>query len=60
MSKFKFKIGAPVGLVLSGEMGIVIGQAKYAERPPLYYVRFKAADGRQCECWWGAEALMPG
>jgi len=57
MSAFKFEIGAAVKLALSGETGSVIGRSEYQAMPPQYFVRYVAADGRQAEGWFEAEAL---
>lgn len=57
MNKFQFEIGADVALSMSGEQGQVIGRAEYAHQPPQYFVRYVAADGRQCEGWFEAQAL---
>lgn len=52
-----FGINTAVEMALSGERGIIIGVAEFAESPMQYYVRFVAADGRQCEGWFNREAL---
>lgn len=57
MSKFQFEIGAAVALSMSDEKGQVIGRAEYANQPPQYWVRYVAADGRQCEAWFDSEAI---
>ena len=53
----KFALKQVVKLVESGEVGTIIGRAEYATSEPSYYVRYKAADGRQVECWWGETAI---
>lgn len=50
-------LGDKVKLALSDERGLVIGVAVYSEQPKSYLVRYKAGDGRQCECWWNYNAL---
>lgn len=57
MEGLKFKLGDKVKLVASEEQGEVIGRAEYLTTEPGYYVRYRAADGRQCECWWGESAI---
>lgn len=57
MSKVTFKIGDAVALAMSGESGKVIGKAEYESWPDSFMVRYVAADGRQCEGWFDAEAL---
>lgn len=55
--ELKFSLKQVVKLVESGEVGTIIGRAEYATSEPSYYVRYKAADGRQVECWWGETAI---
>jgi hypothetical protein len=56
---FEFELNQAVQISVSGEQGIVLGRAEYAETPvPQYFVRFKAADGRACEAWWSEKALQ--
>lgn len=57
MNDFRFGLQQLVRLTLSGEAGLVIGRAEYATGENTYYVRYKAADGRQVEHWWGESAL---
>lgn len=57
MKNWKFDLGNGVRLSMSNEKGVVIGRAEYSENSDQYLVRYKAADGRQTECWWGGEAL---
>lgn len=57
MGPFAFNIGQRVELAESGERGTVIGRAEYQDQPPLYLVRYRAADGRQTEAWWAVSAL---
>lgn len=55
--KFEFSIGQHVTLAASKEKGRVIGRAKYETGLRQYLVRYVAADGRQEEAWFGADAL---
>ncbi len=55
--KFAFDLNQNVKLKLSEERGVIIGRGEYTERPPCYMVRYVAADGRQVEDWWNADAL---
>lgn len=57
MGSFKFDIGQAVELAMSGERGVVVVRAEYDANERSYYVRYKAADGRQVESWWGQSAL---
>lgn len=57
--KFRFELGASVQLACSLEEGQVIGRAEYLNSgEPQYQVRYRAADGRQVEAWWGDSALV--
>ena len=53
----KFELGCAVVIVASGEKGEVIGRAEYLKGEDSYLVRYKAADGRAVEAWWGESAL---
>lgn len=57
MNKFKYELYQPVGLIKSDEVGTVEGRAEYTSSEPQYYVRYKAADGRQVEAWWTESAI---
>jgi hypothetical protein len=59
VTKPKYGCATVVRLVLSNEAGVIIGRAEYLESEPSYYVRYKAADGRQVEAWWGESAIVP-
>lgn len=50
-------IGDTVAITCSGETGIVIGIAVYAESKADALVRYQAADGRAVESWWKFSAL---
>lgn len=54
---FANEIGHPVQLCFTEEMGEVIGRAEYANGENTYLVRYRAADGRMVEIWWGESAL---
>lgn len=46
-----------VRLVESGETGTVIGRADFVSAQNSYLIRYRAADGRQVEDWWGEDAI---
>ncbi|MFT4118705.1 hypothetical protein [Bradyrhizobium sp.] len=58
MNQWEFSLGEDVHLSMSSERGQVIGRAEYSDLPASYYVRYVAADGRQCESWFNASALV--
>jgi len=41
----------------SGENGEVIARAQYATSEDTYLLRYKSADGRAVEAWWGESAI---
>lgn len=55
----KYELNQIVVLSQSKEQGVVVGRAEYAAAEPSYLIRYKAADGRQVEAWWGESALQP-
>lgn len=57
MKSFKFNLNAHVSIAASGEAGEVVARAEYAAAENGYLVRYKAADGRAVEAWWGESAL---
>lgn len=57
MSQFKFELKQELKIEASGETGAVLGRAEYATSENQYYIRYKAADGRAVEAWWGESAL---
>jgi hypothetical protein len=57
MDEFLFQLGASVVIDVSQESGEVIGQARYKNIQNLYLIRYKCADGRAVEDWWGEDAL---
>ena len=58
MNEFEFQLAQVVKLIESSETGTIIGRAEYISSENSYLVRYKAADDRQTECWWGASALV--
>lgn len=58
MSAFAFGLGYQVRISVSGEVGEVIGMAGYIAAENVYLVRYKSADGRAVEAWWGESALV--
>lgn len=57
MNPFRFNLNQQVAIVASAESGQVIGRAQYATGQDQYFVRYRAADGRAVESWWGEDAL---
>lgn len=55
MDGFKFRIGNRVYLSHE-EKGEVIGRAEFANSENSYFIKYKAADGRMVEAWWGESA----
>ncbi|MDE1139551.1 hypothetical protein [Paraburkholderia tropica] len=55
---FKFNLGDVVKIGASDESGEVIARAEYAQSEDSYLLRYKSADGRAVESWWGASALV--
>lgn len=54
----KFELNQTVTIAASGESGEVIARAEYATDETRYLVRYKSADGRAVEAWWGESALV--
>ena len=54
---FKFELENIVLIEASSETGKVIGRAQYLNGQNNYLIRYKAADGRAVELWWGEDAL---
>jgi hypothetical protein len=54
---FKFELRAHVIIDASGENGEVIARAEYATSEDAYLLRYKSADGRAVESWWGESAI---
>ena len=57
MNSWEYNLGQAVILKFSREVGGVIGRAEYMNMEDQYLIRYKAADGRQVEAWWGASAI---
>ena len=57
MPEFKFRMHQPVRLPISGEQGVVIGQAHFCNADDQFFVRYKSGDGRCVESWWCQDAL---
>ena len=57
MNSWEFNLEQTVAMRMSAETGTVVGRAEYSHMENQYLVRYKAADGRQVEAWWGASAL---
>ena len=57
MNSFELNLDQQVAMRFSNEVGVVIGRAEYVTSENQYLVRYKAADGRQVEAWWGASAI---
>ena len=58
MNDFEFELNEPVRIIVSGEVGTIVGRAEYLAMDNQYLVRYKAADGRATEAWWPADALV--
>lgn len=57
MHQFRFDLNQSVSISCSGEIGTVVARAEYSNGEDQYLVRYRAADGRACEAWWGDSAL---
>ena len=57
MSPFLFNLGQSLKISASGESGIVTGRCEFLSGQPQYLLRYKAADGRAVESFWGQDAL---
>jgi hypothetical protein len=55
---FAFELNQQVSILASNESGKVIGRAQYSTGENTYLIRYKAADGRAVEQWWGESALF--
>lgn len=58
MSQFRFDMKEALQIEASGERGTVVGRAEYVTAENQYYLRYKSADGRAVEGWWGESALI--
>jgi len=54
---FTYNLGDRVRIVVSAEVGEVIGRAEYATGSNMYFLRYCCADGRAVEQWWAEEAV---
>jgi hypothetical protein len=56
---FKYQLSQRVKLTESAEEGKILARAEYHKSygDPQYYVRYKAADGRQVQDWWAEDAI---
>ncbi len=54
---FEFELGATVQMAMTDEQGLVVGRAENLDSDHQYNVRFRAADGRQCQDWFYASAI---
>jgi hypothetical protein len=58
VSKFEFDLEQFVSITTSGEVGYIVGRAQYSQGENSYLLRYKAADGRAVEAWWGESTLV--
>jgi hypothetical protein len=58
MEKSLYGLSETVRMIASEEKGAIIGRAEYLHDETRYLVRYKAADGRQVEDWWGQSAII--
>lgn len=54
---WEFNLGDEVEIIVSGEIGVVVGRAEYLNSADAYYVRYQASNGRAVESWWAGDAL---
>lgn len=58
MKTSKYNLGDQIELVESNESGTIIAVAFYQYIEEVqYFVRYKSADGRLVEVWWGESAI---
>lgn len=57
MNSFGFDLKQVVKISESGEQGTIIGRAEYLAQENQYLIRYKTADGRATELWWGESAI---
>ncbi len=55
--EFAYGMNTPVKITESGEAGTVIGRAQFAHSEESYLIRYRSADGRAVETWWGSSAI---
>lgn len=56
-NNFAHELGDSVTITASGETGKIIARAQYLHSNDQYYLRYKCADGRAVESWWGDDAI---
>ena len=56
---FKFNLGQPVQISISGEQGQVRARGDGVERANQYLVHYKSAQGMATEAWWNEDQLEP-
>lgn len=54
---FKLNMGDEATIAASGESGEVLARSEYVSSENAYLIRYKSADGRAVEAWWGESAL---
>ena len=54
---FKFNLGQPVQISISGEQGQVRARGDGVERANQYLVHYKTAQGSATEQWWNEDQL---
>jgi hypothetical protein len=54
----KFELNQMVKLVESDEQGTITARSEFTTGEPQYRIRYKAADGRQTESWWGESDIQ--
>ena len=54
----EYQLNQTVVVACSREKGEIIARAEYANGEPAYLLRYKCADGRAIESWWGQSALL--
>ena len=57
MKSFAFELKQVVTISESGETGTIVGRAEYITSENQYFIRYKSADGRAVEAWWGESAI---
>ena len=54
---FKFEMSQYARIIISGEVGIVIGRSEHSNAEPQYLLRYERKDGAATEAWWTEAAL---
>ena len=57
-TRWDFELGDRVRLIMSKEVGTIIGRAEYEAAPDSFYVLYMAGDGRQVTGWWPGGHLV--